>query len=212
MVILGQALKFPPVEGASPEGILAFGGDLSPERLILAYQNGIFPWYNEGEPIIWYSPDPRMVLFLDELKVSKSMARLLRKNEFKITTNQDFRQVIENCQHAPRKDQFGTWITDEMKEAYIRLNQLGVAKSVEVWKGSELAGGLYGIDLGHVFCGESMFSKISNTSKLAFIYLVRALSKKNYRLIDCQVYNEHLESLGAREISREDFIQILQHD
>ena len=212
MVLLGKALEFPPVENASPEGILAFGGDLSRERLILAYQSGIFPWYNEGEPIIWYSPDPRMVLFLDELKVSKSMARLKRKHEFKITLNQDFKQVIENCQHAPRKDQLGTWITQDMKEAYIKLNQLGFAKSVEVWKGSELVGGLYGIDLGHIFCGESMFSKISNTSKLAFIYLVRSLSKKNYKLIDCQVYNEHLESLGAREISRKDFMQILKPD
>lgn len=205
-------LEFPPVERASPEGILAFGGDLSPERLILAYQNGIFPWYNEGEPIIWYSPDPRMVLFLDELKVSKSMARLMRKNEFKVTMNKDFRQVIENCQRAPRKDQFGTWITEDMKNAYIKLNQLGVAKSVEVWKGSELVGGLYGIDLGHIFCGESMFSKISNTSKLAFIHLVRSLSEQNYKLVDCQVYNEHLESLGAREISRADFMQILKPD
>ncbi|WKK66324.1 leucyl/phenylalanyl-tRNA--protein transferase [Lutimonas zeaxanthinifaciens] len=212
MFLLGPSLEFPPVERASPEGILAFGGDLSPERLILAYQNGIFPWYNEGEPIIWYSPDPRMVLFLDELKVSKSMARLMRKNEFTVTMNQDFKQVIENCQHAPRKDQLGTWITEDMKQAYIKLNQLGFAKSVEVWKGSELVGGLYGIDLGHVFCGESMFSKVSNTSKLAFIYLVQTLSEKNYRLIDCQVYNEHLESLGAREISRADFMKILKPD
>ena len=210
MVLLGAALVFPPVEMASSEGILAFGGDLQPQRLILAYQSGIFPWYNEGEPIIWYSPAMRMVLFPEELKISKSMHRFMAKNEFRITWNKAFEQVIDHCQKSPRKDQLGTWITEEMKEAYIKLYKLGFAKSVEVWKKDELVGGLYGIDLGHVFCGESMFSKVSNTSKLAFIHLVQELQKKDYKLIDCQVYNEHLESLGAREISREEFMGFLR--
>jgi len=210
MVLLGKELVFPPVEMASSEGILAFGGDLRPERLILAYQSGIFPWYNEGEPIIWYSPDLRMVLFPDELKISKSMRRVMAKNEFTISWNKAFEQVIDQCQKSPRKDQLGTWITDDMKEAYIKLHKLGFAKSVEVWHKEQLVGGLYGIDLGHIFCGESMFSKESNTSKLAFIHLVEELQKKDYKLIDCQVYNEHLESLGAREIPREEFMGFLR--
>lgn len=210
MVLLGAALVFPPVEMASPEGILAFGGDLQPQRLILAYRSGIFPWYNEGEPIIWYSPSERMVLFPEELHISHSMRTMMRNHEFDLTWNKAFEQVIDHCQKSPRKDQLGTWITEEMKEAYIRLHKLGFAKSVEVWQGKELVGGLYGIDLGHIFCGESMFSKVSNTSKLAFIHLVQELQKKDYQLIDCQVYNEHLESLGAREISREEFVRMLK--
>lgn len=210
MVLLGKELVFPPVEMTSAEGIIAFGGDLRPERLILAYQNGIFPWYNEGEPIIWYCPEDRMVLFPNELKISKSMRQLMRNNTFRITSNTAFEQVISQCQNSPRKDQLGTWITDDMKQAYLKLHELGFAKSVEVWQDDELVGGLYGIDLGHIFCGESMFSKESNTSKLAFIYLVQQLEKKQYKLIDCQVYNEHLESLGAREISRSEFIGFLR--
>jgi leucyl/phenylalanyl-tRNA--protein transferase len=209
MVLLGKELVFPPVEMASTEGILAFGGDLQPQRLMLAYQSGIFPWYNEGEPIIWYSPDMRMVLFPEELYISKSMRRLMAKNEFILTWNKAFEQVIDQCQKSPRKDQLGTWITEEMKQAYIKLHKLGFAKSIEVWRQDELIGGLYGIDLGHVFCGESMFSKVSNTSKLAFIHLVQELQKKDYKLIDCQVYNEHLESLGAREIPRQEFMGFL---
>jgi len=210
MVLLGKELVFPPVEMTSAEGIIAFGGDLRPERLILAYQNGIFPWYNEGEPIIWYCPEDRMVLFPNELKISKSMRQLMRNNTFRITSNTAFEQVISQCQNSPRKDQLGTWITDDMKQAYLKLHELGFAKSVEVWQDDKLVGGLYGIDLGHIFCGESMFSKESNTSKLAFIYLVQQLEKKQYKLIDCQVYNEHLESLGAREISRSEFIGFLR--
>jgi leucyl/phenylalanyl-tRNA--protein transferase len=210
MVLLGKALAFPDVESASYDGILAIGGDLQPERLILAYKSGIFPWYNQDEPIIWYSPEKRMVLFPEDLKISKSMRQLMRKNEFKITWNKAFDKVIEACQKSPRKDQDGTWITNDMKEAYIKLHELGFAKSIEVWKDKELVGGLYGIDLGHVFCGESMFSKTSNTSKLAFIHLVQSLEKKNYKLIDCQVYNEHLESLGAKEISRQEFMGYLR--
>ncbi len=209
MVLLGKELVFPPVEMASSEGILAFGGDLQPERLILAYQSGIFPWYNEGEPIIWYSPGMRMVLFPEELKISKSMRRFIAKNKYTLSWNKAFEQVIDQCQKSLRKEQLGTWITEEMKEAYIVLHKLGFAKSIEVWDEDELIGGLYGIDLGHIFCGESMFSKVSNTSKLAFIHFVQELQKKDYKLIDCQVYNEHLDSLGAREISRKEFMGFL---
>ena len=209
MVLLGKAFVFPDVASAGPDGILAIGGDLQPERLILAYRSGIFPWYNQGEPIIWYSPNERMVLFPEDLKISKTMRQLMRKNEFELTWNTAFEQVIKACQKSPRKDQDGTWITTDMMKAYIKLHELGYAKSIEVWKDKELVGGLYGIDLGHVFCGESMFSKTSNTSKLAFIHLVQSLAKKNYKLIDCQVYNPHLESLGAKEISRQEFMGYL---
>lgn len=210
MVLLGKAFVFPDVASAGPDGILAIGGDLQPERLILAYRSGIFPWYNQGEPIIWYSPNERMVLFPEDLKISKTMRQLMRKNEFELTWNTAFEQVIKACQKSPRKDQDGTWITTDMMKAYIKLHELGYAKSIEVWKDKELVGGLYGIDLGHVFCGESMFSKTSNTSKLAFIHLVQSLAKKNYKLIDCQVYNPHLESLGAKEISRQEFMGYLK--
>jgi leucyl/phenylalanyl-tRNA--protein transferase len=205
-----EALYFPAVETASPEGILAFGGDLSPERLFLAYRSGIFPWFEAGEPILWWSPNPRMVLFFDELKVSKSMRNILNRAIFKVTFNQDFRAVISNCQNVKRDGQNGTWITNEMIEAYCKLHELGIAKSVEVWKDDKLVGGLYGIDLGHVFCGESMFSLESNASKVAFISLVNQLKSENYQVLDCQVYNEHLESLGCRELNRDDFIKIIK--
>jgi leucyl/phenylalanyl-tRNA---protein transferase len=209
MILLGKEIIFPKVETASPKGIIAIGGDLSPERLILAYKSGIFPWFNEGEPIIWYSPDPRMVLFPDKLYISKSMRQILRKEEFEITFNQNFPEVISQCKSTDRKGQSGTWITDDMQKAYIKLHELGIAKSVEVWKNKKLVGGLYGIDLGHVFCGESMFSMVSNASKVAFIHLAKKLEKEKYSLIDCQVYNDHLASLGAEEITREKFIEIL---
>jgi len=209
MYILSQELFFPPVSHSDADGILAFGGDLSPERLMLAYRSGIFPWFNPDEPIIWWSPDPRMVLFLDELIISKSMRNILNRNIFKVTFNQNFREVISNCRSVKRDGQNGTWITDDMIEAYCKLNELGFAKSVEVWQNDELVGGLYGIDLGHVFCGESMFSKVSNASKVAFIALVNTLKEGNYKLLDCQVYNEHLESLGCREIDRDEFMSIL---
>lgn len=204
-----KALYFPPVEMASPEGILAFGGDLSSERLLLAYRSGIFPWFEENDPILWWSPNPRMVLYLEELKVSKSMRNVLNRGIFKITSNQNFRDVISNCQKAKREGQSGTWITNQMIEAYCKLYELGYAKSVEVWQNEKLVGGLYGIDLGHVFCGESMFSLVSNASKVAFITLTNQLKEANYQLLDCQVYNEHLESLGCREIDRGDFMAIL---
>jgi leucyl/phenylalanyl-tRNA--protein transferase len=210
MYLLSKDLVFPPVNLADKNGLLAIGGDLSAERLLLAYKSGIFPWYSEGEPIIWYSPDPRMVLFPKNLKISKSMKQIIRKNQFRATFNQNFSEVIANCKNSYREGQGGTWITDEMEKAYINLHNLGVAKSVEVWEGNELIGGLYGIDLGHVFCGESMFSMVSNASKFAFIYLVQKLEKEHYKLIDCQVYNEHLASLGADEISRETFLTYLK--
>ena len=210
MYHITKTLYFPAVETASPEGILALRGDLSPERLLLAYQNGIFPWFEAGEPILWWSPNPRMVLFLNELKVSKSMRNILNRALFKVTFNQDFRAVISNCQQVKRDGQNGTWITNEMIEAYCKMHELGVAKSVEVWKDNKLVGGLYGIDLGHVFCGESMFSLVSNASKVAFISLVNQLKQDNYKLLDCQVYNEHLESLGCREIDRSQFMEILK--
>jgi leucyl/phenylalanyl-tRNA--protein transferase len=207
--LLTDQLFFPPINSANAYGILAVGGDLLPERLILAYKSGIFPWYNAGEPIVWWSPNPRMVLFLDELVVSKSMRNTINKNVFEITFNQDFRGVISHCQKIKRDGQRGTWITNDMIEAYCKLNEMGVAKSVEVWKNKELVGGLYGIDLGNIFCGESMFSKVSNASKIAFIALVNQLKTDNYLLLDCQVYNEHLESLGCREIERDAFLKIL---
>ncbi|MDO9595410.1 MAG: leucyl/phenylalanyl-tRNA--protein transferase [Lutibacter sp.] len=210
MYLLSKDLVFPSVNLADKNGLLAIGGDLSAERLLLAYKSGIFPWYNPREPIIWYSPDPRMVLFPKNLKISKSMKQIIRKNQFRATFNQNFSEVISNCKNSYREGQGGTWITDEMEQAYINLHQLGVAKSVEVWEGDELVGGLYGIDLGHVFCGESMFSKVSNASKFAFVYLVQKLEKEHYILIDCQVYNAHLASLGADEISRETFLTYLK--
>jgi len=209
VVILNKEILFPNVETANVDGIIAIGGDLSSERLLLAYKNGIFPWYNEGEPIIWYSPDPRMILYPKNLKTSKSMRSVLRKENFKITFNQNFEDVIANCKTINRKGQPGTWITDEMQKAYIQLYKKGIAKSVEVWQNDELVGGLYGIDLGIIFCGESMFSKVSNASKVAFIYLSQKCENENYKVIDCQVYNEHLASLGAEEISRKEFIKIL---
>lgn len=210
MYILSDKIWFPPIEFTSPEGILAIGGDLSVKRLLLAYKSGIFPWYNEGEPVIWYSPERRMVLFPEKLKVSKSMQQLIRKDKFQITFNTCFSKVISNCKTINRKDQQGTWITSEMQQAYVKLYKLGKAKSVEVWLDDELVGGLYGIDIGNdVFCGESMFSKVSNTSKIAFIYLVEKLKKENYKLLDCQVYNNHLASLGAEEISRTEFLKYL---
>jgi leucyl/phenylalanyl-tRNA--protein transferase len=210
MHYLTKDLVFPPVSEANKDGFLAIGGDLSPERLLLAYKSGIFPWFEPGDPILWWSPNPRMVLFLDEVVVSKSMRNILNRNAFKVTFNQDFRGVISNCQKIKREGQHGTWITNEMIEAYCKLNELGIAKSVEVWQDNELVGGLYGVDLGTIFCGESMFSKVPNASKVAFIHWSRYLKANNYKLLDCQIYNPHLESLGCREIARAEFITILK--
>ncbi len=210
MHYLTKDLVFPSVSKASEDGFLAISGDLSPERLVLAYKSGIFPWFEEGDPILWWSPNPRMVLFFEDLVVSKSMRNILNRDIFKVTFNHDFRGVISNCQKIKRDGQHGTWITNDMIDAYCKLNELGIAKSVEVWQDDELVGGLYGVDLGNIFCGESMFSKVPNASKVAFIHWSRHLEANNYKLLDCQIYNPHLESLGCREIARDHFIEILK--
>lgn len=210
MFFLTERLEFPPVEGANAEGLLAVGGDLSPERLMLAYHNGIFPWFNEDSLILWWSPDPRMVLFPNTIKISKSMRKILALNRFSLTKNKCFESVLIQCASVKREGQQGTWITNDMKAAYLNLHHKGFAHSYEVWEGTELVGGLYGIDLGHIFCGESMFSKVTNASKFAFIKLAQELEQKNYKLIDCQVYTRHLASLGAAEIPRKDFMKILK--
>lgn len=208
---LTDLLEFPPADNANAEGLLAVGGDLSPERLLLAYRSGIFPWFNKDSLILWWSPDPRMVLFPQKIKISKSMRQIMSGTRFTLTRNRCFKEVMEACAEITRKGQEGTWITNSMKEAYLRLHELGFARSYEVWEDKELVGGLYGIDLGHVFCGESMFSKATNASKFAFIQLARDLEEKNYKLIDCQLYTKHLESLGAEEIPRKEFLKLLQN-
>lgn len=209
MVILGEQLSFPPVHLAGEEGIVAIGGDLSMERLLLAYRSGIFPWYNEDEPIIWWCPDPRFVLFPGHLKVSRSMGAVLKKGKFRFTINRSFTQVIQNCKTIDRAGQHGTWITTAVQQAYTVLHQKGYAHSAEAWMDEELVGGLYGIRMGNVFFGESMFSKISNASKFAFIHYVKQLQQEGVVLIDYQVYTEHLETLGAEMIARKEFIQLL---
>jgi leucyl/phenylalanyl-tRNA--protein transferase len=210
MYFVTKELYFPPVEEASYEGILAIGGDLSVKRLLLAYENGIFPWYNENEPILWWSPSERMVINPNDYKVSKSLRNIINRNIFEVTINKDFEAVIKNCQKIDRKEQDGTWISNEIIKSYTKLHQLGKAISFEVWQNGELVGGLYGVDLGHVFCGESMFSKVSNASKVAFVKLIDYLKQNNYKLLDCQVHNDHLEKLGAFEISRATFMKILK--
>ena len=207
---VNEKLYFPPVDNADEHGILAIGGDLSPERLLLAYRSGIFPWFNEEDPIIWWTPDPRFVMLPEHLKVSKSMKQLLRKNIFTVTFDRDFIGVITACQTIKRHGQQGTWITRDMLEAYYQLHQLGFAHSVEVWREDKLVGGLYGVSLGKAFFGESMFAKESNTSKVAYISLVHKLQDLDFQIIDCQVYTEHLESLGAIEIPRAEFIKIIE--
>lgn len=207
---LDKELVFPPVHLSEPDGLLAMGGDLSPERLVLAYRHGIFPWY-EGEHILWWSPDPRFVLFPGELKVSKSIKPLLKRNEFDFTINKAFQQVILRCKETKRPGQEGTWITNEVERAYCKMHESGYAHSAEVWKNGELVGGLYGIKMGKVFFGESMFSKQSNASRFAFTRYVQLLKEEGILLIDCQVYTEYLESFGARMIPRKEFIQLLQN-
>ena len=208
--LLNKSPLMPDPSHADKEGLVAIGGDLDDKRLINAYKSGIFPWYEEGSEILWWSPDPRLVLFPKELKISKSMRNLLKKNYFNVTYNQKFDEVIANCKNIERNDQGGTWITDEMERAYIKLNELGYAHSVEVWHENELVGGLYGIKLGNIYFGESMYSKVSNASKIGFVHLVNDLSKKGIELIDCQIKTDHLISMGAREIFRSDFIKILK--
>lgn len=211
MYLLKNQLYFPPVEDTHSSGIIAFGGDLSVERLLLAYQNGIFPWYDDSEPITWWCPEYRMVVIPKEFKPSKSMRNILNRGIFDITFNQNFEEVIKNCQTIKRNGQQGTWINDEIIKAYTELHKLGYAKSVEVWQNGQLVGGLYGVDLGNkIFCGESMFSKVSNASKAAFTWLNNYLKEENYLLLDCQIYNEHLESLGAFEIEREVFLKVIR--
>jgi leucyl/phenylalanyl-tRNA--protein transferase len=205
---LDKRLLFPEPALAEPDGLLAVGGDLSTQRLVLAYQSGIFPWYSDDSPILWYSPHERFVLYLQELKISKSMRQVLRSGKFTITADTCFNEVITACSTAPREGQDGTWITDDMKAAYNKLHAAGHAHSVEVWEHNELVGGIYGVQVGHVFCGESMFSRVSNASKAALIHLCQT---GLYQLIDCQVHTEHLESMGARMISRDQYMAILQN-
>ena len=209
MYILGKELIFPAIQFAGKNGLLAIGGDLSSERLLLAYRNGIFPWYDENDPICWYCPDPRFVLFPEELNISNSMRSVLNSGKFSFSVNRAFTEVIKNCKTVIRKDQQGTWISDAIIEAYTSLHLQGYAHSAEAWKNGELVGGLYGIRLGKVFFGESMFSKQSNASKFAFIRYIQYLQKQQVQLIDCQVYTSHLQSLGARMIERENFLQLL---
>ncbi len=209
MHILNNSLWFPPVTDALPDGLLAIGGDLSIERLLLAYKSGIFPWY-DGEMPLWWCPDPRFVLFPEELNISKSMNTLLRRRTFTFTTNKAFAQVIRHCKETERTGQDGTWITDVVEAAYIELHQKGYAHSAEAWIDNKLVGGLYGIRLGNVFFGESMFSHQSNASKFVFINYVELLKKQGVAIIDCQVYTEHLESLGARMIDRSEFLTFLK--
>ncbi len=206
---LDKRLVFPNPELAGAEGMLAIGGDLSAERLVLAYQMGIFPWFSEGEHIAWYCPDPRFVLFPEELKVSKSMRPYFNQKKFEVTFDVAFEQVMRGCA-GPRPDEFGTWISEEMVNAYSRLHHLGIAHSVEVWQAGELVGGLYGIALGKVFFGESMFAKVSNASKFGFITLVQWLQERGFWLVDCQQQTTHLGSLGARAIPRRAFLAVLK--
>jgi leucyl/phenylalanyl-tRNA---protein transferase len=203
---LDERLLFPDPDLADPDGLLAVGGDLSAERLLLAYQSGIFPWYSDETPILWYSPHERCVIFPDELKISKSMRQVLRSNKFSVTINQCFEKVIAACSSVDRKDQDGTWITDAMIEAYINLHQKGHTNSIEVWNEGNLVGGLYGVQTANVFCGESMFSEMSNASKVALIHLCNM----GFDMIDCQMHTPHLESMGAKIINREEYMAMLR--
>lgn len=193
------------------EGMIAFGGDLSVERIWFAYQNGIFPWFNPDEEILWWCPDPRFVLFPDELKISKSMKKILKNEVFTFTENKNFKAVIKNCQEINRKGQDGTWLSDELMESFITLHKFGFAKSIEVWQNEELVGGFYGLQIGKVFCGESMFAKVSNASKAGFIHFVQTY-KNELEIIDCQSHTEHLESLGARMIPKKEFLKTLHNN
>jgi len=210
MYIIGKELFFPPVKSTYEDGLFAIGGDLSTERLLLAYSSGIFPWFNEGEPICWYCPDPRFVLFPGELYISKSMRTIINSSMFSFTVNKAFGDVVKNCKTVYRKNQPGTWISESIVKAYSALHVKGHAHSAETWRNDELVGGLYGVLIGKVFFGESMFTKQSNASKFAFIKYVQYLQTKNVQLVDCQVYTKHLESLGARMIERDYFLRLLK--
>ena len=205
--LLDDEIIFPDTALAEPDGLLAIGGDLSVERLKLAYESGIFPWFSEGDPILWFAPHERCVIFPNRIKISKSMRKVLQSDEFLVTENQAFEEVIKNCAKTPRMGQDGTWITAEMQQAYIRLHNIGLAHSIEVWLNQKLVGGLYGVKMENVFCGESMFSLVNNTSKTALIHLTKNMG---YKMIDCQLPNNHLMSLGAEMISGEAYLKILQ--
>ena len=200
-------ILFPDPALAEPDGLLAIGGDLSPERLIAAYQNGIFPWFSDDDPVCWYAPHERCVIFPSKIHISKSMQKSLRAREFTVTTNTAFANVISACKNTARKDQRGTWITNEMETAYIKLHELGIAKSIEVWQKNELAGGMYGLEINNVFCGESMFSHVTNASKTALIWLC---TQTDYMLLDCQLHTDHLMRMGAEMIPQKQFMEILK--
>ena len=210
MVLLNEHFIFPPVQFADENGLLAIGGGLEPERIRIAYVQGIFPWYNEADPICWWSPDPRCVLFPGQLKVSKSMQQVMRNGAFRFTMNRCFEEVARNCQTIPRRHEEGTWINEEIINAYTAMHTQGLALSAETWKDGLLVGGLYGVRIGRVFFGESMFSRESNASKFAFISLVQALKKEGIQLIDCQMRTNHLVSLGATMLPREQYIELLK--
>ncbi len=204
--LLDDQIIFPDIAFAEPDGLLAIGGDLSIERLTLAYQSGIFPWFSGGDPILWYAPHERCVIFPEKIKISKSLKKIIKSSSFIVTTNLAFKDVIFNCANTLRKDQDGTWITNDMQEAYLNLYKFGNAQSIEVWQNNKLVGGLYGLNVGRVFCGESMFSHVSNASKLALVYLCKT---NYYDLIDCQLPNDHLMSLGAEMMSKEEYLTYL---
>jgi leucyl/phenylalanyl-tRNA--protein transferase len=207
--LLTDDLIFPPVHLANAEGLLAVGGDLSPERLLLAYQSGIFPWYSEGDPILWWAPDPRLILKTDELIVSRSLRKTMRKGCYRVTRDTNFKHIINACSQTPRKSGPGTWITPEMASAYNRLHQMGYAHSFETWCAGKIVGGLYGVSLGHCFFGESMYSVMADASKVALAALAAFAEDQNFEFIDCQLPTNHLKSMGAREIPREDFMKWL---
>lgn len=206
---LTDKLWFPDANNTNEDGLLAVGGDLSPERILLAYQKGIFPWFSDDDLILWWSPTKRMVLFRDQVHISKTMRQILKNHQFRLTINQNFEEVITQCAKINRQGQNGTWITPKMIESYLELHRAGHAISYEVWREKDLVGGLYGLKLGHVFSGESMYHLVNNASKFAFIKLAQNMAKDNIALIDCQLHNEHLASLGAQEISREAYLKIL---
>lgn len=210
---LTDELVFPDPREASDEGLLAYGGDLSPKRLVAAYSLGVFPWYDEySQDIMWWSPNPRMVLYPDKFRLTKSLRRRIKRQEFEIRYDSAFDQVIEACSKAPREGQDGTWITEEMQDAYINLHKLGIAHSVECWQDDRLVGGLYGISLGQMFFGESMFHRVSDASKVAFYYLSELAKDLEFSIIDCQMHTDHLESMGAEEISRESYLQLVDNN
>ena len=209
MFQLGEDYVFPHPSNADKNGIVAYGGDLNPLRILEAYKSGIFPWFESDQNLMWWSPDPRMILYTDKFKVSKSFKAFLKKSNYKVTFNKDFELVINSCANIKRINQKGTWITEGLIKSFIDLHKMGKAISVEIWEDDDIVGGLYGLDLDDIFCGESMFSKSSNASKIALYYLTKELRKNNYRFIDCQVPSEHLKSLGGEVISRSNFLDLL---